>query len=346
MSLLWAGLVLGIAFGTAARAGRFCLLRGLRQAWMRGTDLSALQAWALALAVALVATQSLAWAGLLEAERAQVARAGFSVPAVGLGGVLFGLGMCLARSCGARALVLLGGGNLRALVVLISLGLAAQATLTGVLAPLREGLQALGQFEFPAATLPGLLSAQGLVSARLWATGLPVLLLLVFALRGGFLRQAPVEALAAAVIGLLVAAGWWVTAHLDVDPFDPAPPTSLSFIGPVAEALLYLQLAVGRPLSLGPVMMLGTLLGAVVTAWLMGDARLEGFESPRRMLSSAAGGLLMGFGGVLAVGCSIGQGVSGLSVLALASVPACTGIVLGASLGLGLESLIPSRKGI
>ena len=166
MTLLWAGFLLGCAFGIAARLGRFCLLRGLRQhglaAARENGGAPALQAFALALAVALLASQALAWAGLADLAQAQVVRARFSVPGVLLGGLLFGCGMALARACGARALVLLAGGNLRALVTLLCLGLAAQATLTGVLAPLRQWLQGWGQITLAHATLAQQLQAGGL----------------------------------------------------------------------------------------------------------------------------------------------------------------------------------------
>lgn len=347
MTLLGAGFVLGCAFGMAARLGDFCLLRGLRQARDQQDDGRALRAWALALAVAIAATQGLAWLQEIEPARAQVVRSSIALPAVLVGGALFGLGMVLARSCGARALVLLAGGNLRALVVLASLGLAAQATLTGILAPLRQALQGVGQVQLEAGTLPAQLQLAGMSAtpAILLAALPPIALLLWFALRSPGLRRAPREAATASLIGALVALGWWLTSHVDVDPFDPAAPTSLSFIGPVAESFLYLQLAVGRDLNLGPVMVLGTLAGAGGVALVTRSFKLTGFDSPQRLLASLAGGSLMGFGGVLAVGCSIGQGLSGLSTLALASIPACLGIVLGCHIGLAAENSIHSLRG-
>ncbi|MDD3353068.1 YeeE/YedE thiosulfate transporter family protein [Zoogloea sp.] len=336
-ALLGAGLLLGSAFGATARAGEFCLLRGLRQARAGQEGAPALRAWALALATALAATQGLALLEQIDPSQAQVVRRDFSPLALTLGGLLFGLGMVLSRCCGARALVLLGGGNLRALITLLSLALTAQAALTGALAPLRQALQSVGALQLEHGTLPAWLLASGLPSGPALATAtlLPLLLLLAYALGGGhLLRQAPRQALGALVIGLLAGAGWWITAHVEVDPFEPAPLTSLSYIGPLAESLLFLQLAVGRDASLGPAVVLGTLAGAGVVALASGRFRLEGFDTPRRLLASLAGGALMGLGGVLAVGCSIGQGLSGLSTLAFSSLPACAGMLLGIHLGL------------
>ena len=347
ISLLWAGFLLGCGFGVAARLGNFCLLRGLRQIHSGGGDAPALRAYALALAVAMAATQCLASMQQIDLAQAQIVRSAFGVPGVLAGGALFGFGMVMAGSCGARAIVLFAGGNLRALVVLASLGLAAQATLTGILAPLRQALQGVGQVQLEAGTLPAQLQLAGMSAtpAILLAALPPIALLLWFALRSPGLRRAPREAATASLIGALVALGWWLTSHVDVDPFDPAAPTSLSFIGPVAESFLYLQLAVERDLNLGPVMVLGTLAGAGGVALVTRSFKLTGFDSPQRLLASLAGGSLMGFGGVLAVGCSIGQGLSGLSTLALASIPACLGIVLGCHIGLAAENSIHSLRG-
>ncbi len=350
-TLLWSGFALGCAFGAAARLGRFCLLRGLRQSMgMDGdrTDGSpALQAFALALAVALVATQWLGKNGAIDLSTAQVVRAQFSWVTALVGGVLFGVGMTLARSCGARALVLLAGGNLRAFVTLICLGLAAQATLTGSLAPVRLWLQKFGAVTLAQPTVSGQLLAHGWsdMGTLVFGIGLPTLALVAFAFWKPALRRRPAQLLSAVVIGALVAAGWWISGNVGIDPFEPVPLTSLSFVGPVAQGLLYLQLAVGRGLSIGPAIVLGTLAGAFAMALITGRARWELFDSPTRFGASALGGLLMGLGGVLAVGCTIGQGLSGLSTLAIASMPAIAGIVAGAVITLFIQRTIGISQG-
>ncbi len=348
MDLIWASFGLGAAFGAAARAGSFCLLRGLSQAMsprpvIDGTPgqkapprmAPALQAFALALAVALLGTQLLGIGGQLDLAKALPMRAQFSPLGVLLGGLMFGAGMAMANACGARALVLLAGGNLRALWVLLWLGLSAQAAMTGVLVPARRFLQGWQTVELPQPGLPAWLVAQGVPAgvALLLAIGLPALLLLAYALWRPALRHRPAQWLGALVIGLLVAAGWWISAHVGVDPFafEPKPLSSLSFISPVAESWLYLQLAVGRELAAAVAMVGGVLAGAFVVAVLSRSFRWEGFDSTGRMAASAVGGVLMGFGGVVAMGCSIGQNLSGLSTLALASLPAAAGIVLGAA---------------
>ena len=335
--LLWSVFLLGMAFGIAARLGRFCLLRGLRQQIGRDAEVApgqapALQAFALALAVALLASQGLQALGMLDLSQAAIARPSFSIAGVLIGGLLFGVGMVLARACGARSLVLLAGGNLRSLVTLVFLALGAQLAMTGVLTPVRLWLQALTPLTLAHATLPAYLSS---LNTWLLTLGLALLLLAYALLRPG-LRQSHLQWGSALLIGLLVAAGWWLTAHIGVDEFEPARLTSLSFIGPIAEALLYLQLSVGREPGIGLALTAGVLAGAFLAALGSRTARWEGFDSTSRLAASAGGGLLMGVGGVLAAGCSIGQGLSGLSTLSLASFVAVAGILLGTLLSLRL----------
>ena len=341
--LLWSIFFLGAAFGVVARLGRFCLLRGLRQQMGLDAEVTtgqapALQAFALALAVALLASQGLQALGLVDLAQAALARPSFSLLGVLIGGILFGVGMVLARACGARSLVLLAGGNLRSLVTLVFLALGAQLAMTGVLTPVRLWLQSLSTVSLDHATLPEYLNASN-PSSSLWLALfvlIATLLLIVYALLRPALRKSPLQLFCAVTVGLLVATGWWVTAHIGVDEFEPARLTSLSFIGPISEAMLYLQLSTGRDVPLGLMLSGGVLAGAFIAALLSGTARWEGFDSTGRLAASAGGGLLMGFGGVLAAGCSIGQGLTGLSTLSFASLPAVAGILLGAILTLAL----------
>lgn len=341
--LLWLTFFLGVAFGVAARLGRFCLLRGLRQslgldgAEPRGSA-PALQAFALAVAVALLASQGLQWAGLVDLGNAQIVRPNFSIAGVFFGGAVFALGMVLANACGARSLVLLAGGNLRALVTVVFLALGAQASSTGILVPLRQWFQGLAPTAAEHATVSQALQAQGWSAGAIYAllAIVPALLLMAYALYRPALRHSPVQALSALVIGALVAVGWWISATVGVDPFDPARLTSLSFISPIAETLLYVQVAVGREFDAASAMVLGVLVGAGVTALASRTARWEGFNSPAQLARSAIGGWLMGFGGLLAAGCSIGQGLTGITTLAWATGPAVAGIVLGSVLCLQL----------
>jgi uncharacterized membrane protein YedE/YeeE len=135
-------------------------------------------------------------------------------------------------------------------------------------------------------------------------------------------------------MGLLVAAGWFATGYLGNDDFNPVAVTSLTFIAPIADALQYAMLSTGLTVNFGIATVAGVFAGSLVTALVAGRFKLEGFTSPRHMLRSAAGAALMGAGGVMAFGCSVGQGLTGLSTLALTSFVAIAGILAGTALGL------------
>ena len=341
--LLWSTFFLGLAFGVFARWGRFCLLRGVRQSMgLAGAQpqgsAPALQAFALALAVALVGAQALQLAGLVDLGNAQIVRPNFSFIGVFVGGVIFALGMVLANACGARSLVLLAGGNLRSLVTVVFLALGAQASSTGVLVPLRQWFQGIAPTAAAHATLQQHLTSNGLSALATYALTalIPALLLLTYAFYRPALRRSPAQWISALAIGGLVVLGWWISATVEVDPFEPAKLTSLSFISPISETLLYVQVAVGREFAAASALVLGVLAGAFVTAQITRTACWEGFDSPTHLAKSAVGGWLMGFGGLLAAGCSIGQGLTGITTLAWATLPAVLGIGMGTWLSLKL----------
>jgi hypothetical protein len=139
---------------------------------------------------------------------------------------------------------------------------------------------------------------------------------------------------AGVAVGLLVTAGWFATGYLGADDFNPTPVTSLTFIAPVADTIQYVMLSTGLALNFGITLVAGVVLGSLVTALATGRFHWEGYSSPRHMLRSIGGAALMGSGGAMAYGCSIGQGLTGLSTLALASFVAVAGILLGSALGL------------
>lgn len=333
-AVAWGGLALGLGFGIAGRLSGFCLLSGLR-GWMTGTDGRLLRAFALALAVAILGSQALQAAGVVDLSRSLYPRAAFPPLLVFGGGVLFGLGMVLANGCGARALVLLGGGNLRSFVVLVCLGIAAFATMSGVLAPVRTLGAGVLVHQGEASTLPALLAGMGLGPAAVWLPTLAIAGALgAFALMDATFRASPRQLFGGLAVGALVVAGWLVTGVLGADDFDPAPLASLTFVAPVGDFWLWTMLATGKALDFGTAVVGGVVVGAFLTALATRDLRLEGFATPGRMLRSMGGGALMGIGGVMAVGCSIGQGLTGLATLALMSFPAAAGILAGAALGI------------
>ncbi|RCV91623.1 YeeE/YedE family protein [Billgrantia montanilacus] len=326
--VVWSAVLIGLVFGATGQATGFCLLRGLANCWALG-DTRKLRGFVLAMAVALLGSQTLAVAGLVSLEDSLYANPAPSWLAIPLGGALFGYGMALANGCGARALVLLGSGNLRSFVVLTCLGLAAYMALSGVLAPLRIWLEGMTTLALPTHDLPGAIGAPAWFTALVLGGAL-----LAWAFSNAAFRASPRDWLGGLIIGLLVPAGWYATGVLGHDDFEPVRLASLTFIAPIGESLQYLMLSTGTRLGFGVSVVGGVIVGALAMALLRRDFTLRAFDGPGQMLRSMAGGTLMGIGGVMALGCSIGQGLSGLSTLALTAFAALAGIGAGARLGI------------
>jgi hypothetical protein len=252
------------------------------------------------------------------------------------GGLLFGYGMVMSNGCGSRALVLLGKGNLRSFVVVIVLGIVAQMTLKGLIAPTRIAMVGASQTTAAVNSVPALLSTLGLgaIPARMLSASVLSAALIIFAFAYAPFRQSWGQIAAGLVVGVLVAGGWFATGYLGADDFNPVPVTSLTFIAPIADALQYVMLSTGSTLNFGIATVGGVFAGSLITALATGRFHWEGYQSPRHMLRSAGGAALMGAGGVMAFGCSVGQGLTGLSTLALASFVAVAGIMVGTAAGL------------
>ena len=234
-------------------------------------------------------------------------------------------------------LVRLGYGNLRSILVFLLLALAANATMRGVLAPVRTALEAQATVADRTPTLPGLLAGlTGLDAgaAQLIVTGALVALLLVLAFKDRAFRASPRDILGGLGIGAVVAAGWIVTGVLAVDEFASAPvrPASLAVVAPMGDALQWLMIATGMQANFGIAVVGGIVAGSFASAILRGRFQLEGFESRQDLVRHAVGAVMMGIGGVLALGCTVGQGLTGLSTLSLGSVVAVAGIAAGAAL--------------
>jgi uncharacterized membrane protein YedE/YeeE len=332
---VYSGLMIGLAYGAVGLLSGFCLLSSLRGWWASG-DSRLIRTYALALGVAIAAVQLLAASGVVDPGKSIYLQPSFSAPLMLLGGVLFGYGMALANGCGSRALVLLGRGNLRSLVVVLVLGIAAQMTLKGLIAPTRVAVLQWTQIAPSVISLPALLAKFGLSEtiARMLAASAISGALIIFAFTHAPFLRSRGQIAAGLAVGLLVTAGWFATGYLGADDFNPTPVTSLTFIAPVADTIQYAMLSTGLTLNFGITLVAGVVLGSFLTALATGRFHWEGYTSPRHMLRSIGGAALMGAGGAMAYGCSIGQGLTGLSTLALASFVAVAGILLGSALGL------------
>lgn len=333
--VILAALIIGLIYGSVGLVSGFCMMSGLRGWWADG-DGRLVRTYALAMGVAIAASQLLAAAGLVDLGKSIYLQPSFSAPVMFLGGLLFGYGMVLSNGCGSRALVLLGRGNLRSFVVVIVLGIVAEMTLKGLIAPLRIAMVQASQATVSANSVPALLASIGLgaVPARMVAASVLSAVLIIFAFAHAPFRKSPGQIAAGLIVGLLVAGGWYATGYLGADDFNPVPVTSLTFIAPIADALQYVMLSTGSTLNFGIVTVFGVFAGSLVTAVTTGRFQLEGYRSPQHMLRSAGGAALMGAGGVMAFGCSVGQGLTGLSTLSLSSLIAIAGIMLGTGAGL------------
>jgi uncharacterized membrane protein YedE/YeeE len=206
------GLVIGLLSG-------FCMMSSLRGWWAEG-DGRLVRTYALAMGIAIAASQLLAARGAVDLGKSIYLQQSFSAPVLFFGGLLFGYGQVLANGCGSRALVLLGKGNLRSFVVVIVLGIFAEMTLKGLIAPARIAAVQVTQFAPKILSLPALLSSFGLneVYGRMFSTSLVSAALIIFAFSHGRFRRSFGQIAAGIAVGFLIAAGWYATGHLGRRP--------------------------------------------------------------------------------------------------------------------------------
>ena len=312
------GLALGLAYGALAQRSALCLRRSVVGPWR--DCLPALGAWALALALAIVGTRLAVAAGLISFEAHRFLAPDLPVAPALLGGALFGAGMALAGGCASRLTVLAGTGNLRAAIVLVVFAVTAHATMKGVLAPLREAVGAASVHAGGASAITAL------PGGEVWPLGLALALALL-ALRS----RAPVAHLAmAGAIGLLVPLGWVGTGFLLQDDFDPLPLQSLGFTGPMADTLFWTVAASAIPAGFGTGLAAGVVVGSLAAALAAGEFRWQSLEGPRQTGRYLAGAVTMGVGGVLAGGCTVGAGLSGVSTASLAALLALAAMAASA----------------
>jgi len=310
-----AAFAIGIGFGALARWSGFCM-RGAVEDALTTTDAPRLRGFLAAMVVALVVVQALVWTGHLDLSKAVVLPTTLFWGGALLGGAMFGVGMTLTGGCGTRLLVLSAGGNLRSVVSFLIFALVAYATIRGVLAPARAQLSNVTTIALAQQTLP------------LAAGAIFVAVALAFIAW----RRAPArDVIAGVLIGLLVPAGYLATGVLGADDFEPVAVESVNVTRGGGDALVYLLTFTGAKLNFGIAFVAGIFVGALVVVGLRRDFRLVGFERPADMLRYAGGAALMGAGGVLALGCTVGNGLTGVASLAPTSFVAVPAMVLAAA---------------
>jgi len=335
---------LGIAFGALSTATRFCTMGAVADI-VNMHDWARMRMWALAIVVAVIGTQWMSAAGLIDLSKTFYTGEQLRWLSHIVGGLMFGVGMPLASGCGARMLTRLGGGNLKALVVMVFFGLSAYMALRGVFGVWRSLWLDPVSLTLPATQdLPGLMGAAGgwgqdvAIAA---ACALVLLPLLAFIFRRGYPGHSVM--LGGVGVGLCVMAGWWVSGHIGFvaehpdtlqEAFiatDSGKMESLSFAAPIAYTLELLMLwsDASRVMSFGIAAALGVIVGAAGYSLTTRQFRIESFAGSEDLMRHLIGAVLMGAGGVTAMGCTIGQGVTGLSTLAVGSMITLAAILIG-----------------
>lgn len=343
---LWAAFVLSAAFGAIGQRTKFCTMGAISDVVTMG-DWTRVRMWALAIAVAILGFNGMVALGWLQAANSIYASRQLLWLSLALGGFMFGFGMVLASGCGSKGLIRIGGGNLKSLVVLLVLGVSAMATLKGITAVLRAAT--VDRF---AVTLP---FGQDLPSMLSYATGLPT------PQAAGLLGLGVAAAIVAWVLarpegrslevwlggvgtGAVIAGMWWVSGrlgHLAEDPntleeaflaTNSHRMEALSLVAPVGYSVDWLMYFSDKSnlLTIGIVSVAGMIVGSAAAALVCRNFRWESFGGPEDTANHLAGGALMGVGGVLALGCTVGQGLSGISTLSVGSLLALAAIVAGA----------------
>jgi uncharacterized membrane protein YedE/YeeE len=321
------GLLVGLLFGFFAQRSRFCLRAAVLEFW-RGQPGEKLAVWLLAFSSAVVGVQLLILAGALDVGTARQLAARGSISGALVGGLLFGVGMVMTRGCASRLLILSANGNLRALLSGLVFAVAAQASLSGALAPARNALAQWWTVDGGAGrdllAITGIGHSGGLAVGLVWLAAA-----LYFASRAGRGVWKWVGGLGT---GLMVAAGWWFTYAVSTNTFELVQVQGLTFSGPSAEWLMRVLATpspvVGFDFGLLPGVFLGSLLGALVGR----EWKIEGFKDGYSMGRYIAGAVLMGFGSMLAGGCAVGAGMTGGAVFALTAWLTLLGMWAGAGL--------------
>ncbi|SEH68628.1 YeeE/YedE family protein [Paracoccus alkenifer] len=334
-----AGLIAGTVLGLAARLGDFCTLGALESA-LYGGDQRRLRLWGIVLAVAILATQAGAAAGWIDLGETYYHKVGWMPLASILGGLTFGYGMALAGNCGFGALVRLGSGDLRAMVIVIILAISGFAALSGPLAPIRHALFPQIDSDNPQ-SFAALFQRLDIPFSPFVA--LVVVGLLVWALSCPTLRASRRSLLWGVAAGLAVAFSFAATSWVARESLGAVPVEGPSFVAAVGRALLWLMTASGGGLGYTVGTVFGITLGSFAGSMWRGLFRWEACEDPRELGRQIGGAALMGIGGVVAMGCSIGQGVSAVAALAWSGPVTLAAIVVGASFGLRqlIESFQP-----
>ncbi|SFC37897.1 hypothetical protein SAMN05216344_115106 [Polaromonas sp. OV174] len=348
--VLWVGFILSMIFGAITQRTHFCTMGAVSDIVNMG-DWTRMRMWGMAIGVAMIGFFGMAAAGLIDPSKTLYASSRFIWLSALVGGAMFGFGMVLASGCGSKTLVRIGGGSLKSLVVFAVMGIAAFATLKGITAVVRVATVDKVAIDFTTnATLPNWLAGALGIAPATAGLGLALLIglgLIVWALCGQDFRRID-NLLAGLGVGAVVAAMWWVSGRMGYVLEHPETlqeafvatnsgrSEALSFVSPVAYTLDWLMFFSDKSkvLTLGIVSVFGVVAGSAVYSLCSRSFRWEGFRDAQDTANHLIGAALMGVGGVCAMGCTVGQGLSGISTLSVTSFVALAAILAGCVAGL------------
>ena len=331
----------GIIFGATIKITNFCTMGSISDMILM-EDKGRLRAYMLIIAVAILGTHILYAMELIDVAEATFQKPQFNWLGYILGGLLFGFGMTMTSGCASRTVVLIGGGNLKSVVVFLVMAVVAFTTNQGLLGLLRANvvdptaidLTAMGM---ETQGIPEMLSLatglEGITAATIVAVVIAGALL-VFCFKDAEFRKPNANLAAGLILGALIVFGWWITGVLGFDDFEPTPLRSFTFVGPSANSLMYIMTFTGSTINFGIAALGGIIVGSFLASLFTKTFAFQTFADSRDMITHLIGAVMMGFGGTIAAGCTIGQGVTGLSTLALGSLLTLISIFAGGIYGI------------
>ncbi|MEW2914744.1 YeeE/YedE family protein [Leisingera sp. JC11] len=326
------GLFGGVVLGLAARIGRFCTLGAIEDC-LYGNDDRRLRMWAVAIGVAIIGSHAAMALGWLDPSGTRYLAQTWNPAGSVAGGLMFGYGMAISGNCGYGALARLGGGDLRSFVIVLIMGLSAYVVMSGPLAYLRIWIFPVEMDLSETQSISFLVERLTSVPAEI-AGSLTGAALTVFAMANRRFLRSPSHVIWGSAVGLAIVSGWvgtyWVVTH----GFDGETVQTHTFAAPLGDTILYLMTASGTSLSFAVGSVSGVLIGAFLGSWSKGHFRWEACEDPRELKRQMLGAAIMGPGAIIAVGCSVGQGISAFSLLAYSAPVTFAAVFAGAALGL------------
>ena len=349
----WGAFALAFVFGFVGNRTNFCTMGAVSDVVNMG-EWNRMRMWLLAIGVAILGAAALESAGVVKLANSIYPTPNFTWLSYIVGGLAFGIGMTLGSGCGSKTLIRIGGGNLKSLIVLVFMAISAYMTLRGLFGQFRVSVLERASLQLATGQdLPSLLAQPLGVARKTLAPALALVIgggLAAFALARREFRRFDFL-LGGIVIGLVVVGGWYVSGKLGYVAEDPdslqqawvATNTgrmeSFSFVAPQAYLLELLMFWTDKSkiVTFGIASALGVVAGSAAYALASRTFRVEAFRDASDLLRHISGGILMGFGGVTALGCTVGQGITGFSTLALGSIITFVSIVAGAALTMKYE---------